>query len=379
MYHFNEIELYYEPRKTILPLLPEIKGEPEMSDFDSAFLCGCLKRFRPKKIVEVGIAGGGTTAIIDQCMCGLGEIFEHHSIDLNRRFYINSNYESGFLGKMADDKLQIDSNYLHRYYYGHVASEFVEQIDDNIDCLILDTVHACPGEIMDFITLMPHLSNDCLVILHDLSLNHYTKDKYKSMYCNTLLFSAVTGTKYINFDDDSKCSMPNIGAVLINENARKNMGDIFMLLMATWAYLPEKNVLLEYKKAVEKYYSDDLVKVYDAAVTLNCNNRLSFAEQYPFPFNSLPEKARVVIYGAGNVGKSFVNQIRRKKEIQIVKWIDRAHEKIGLPWIDGVETLTELEDTDYDYIIIAIENEKIVQEVKAELIEKSINPRKIKA
>lgn len=59
MMHIDEIELYFEPKKKILPLLPQINGEPEMSHFDSGFLCGAIRKFRPNKIVEVGIAGGG--------------------------------------------------------------------------------------------------------------------------------------------------------------------------------------------------------------------------------------------------------------------------------------------------------------------------------
>ena len=59
MIHMNEIDLYWEPRNKILPLLPEVNGEPEMSSFDSAFLCGAIRKFRPNKIVEVGRAGGG--------------------------------------------------------------------------------------------------------------------------------------------------------------------------------------------------------------------------------------------------------------------------------------------------------------------------------
>lgn len=35
-----------------------------MSEFDSAFLCGIIKKQKPKKILELGIASGGTTAII---------------------------------------------------------------------------------------------------------------------------------------------------------------------------------------------------------------------------------------------------------------------------------------------------------------------------
>ncbi|MBR1647411.1 MAG: hypothetical protein IJ685_11645 [Selenomonadaceae bacterium] len=58
MIRLNELPLDFEPRRKILPKLPAFDGEPEMSEFESAFLCGALKTFRPKKILEVGVAGG---------------------------------------------------------------------------------------------------------------------------------------------------------------------------------------------------------------------------------------------------------------------------------------------------------------------------------
>ncbi len=60
----KSVALWKEPREKILSKLPRVKNEPEMSVFESTFLCGLLKQYRPEKIVEVGVAGGATTAII---------------------------------------------------------------------------------------------------------------------------------------------------------------------------------------------------------------------------------------------------------------------------------------------------------------------------
>lgn len=56
--HFNAVEIYDEPRKKILPRLDTKGYGPEMSESESAFLCGLIKKFRPDRIVEVGVAGG---------------------------------------------------------------------------------------------------------------------------------------------------------------------------------------------------------------------------------------------------------------------------------------------------------------------------------
>lgn len=50
---------FLEPREEILKKIKTIPNEPEMSVFESGFLCGLLRTYKPKKIVEVGVAGGG--------------------------------------------------------------------------------------------------------------------------------------------------------------------------------------------------------------------------------------------------------------------------------------------------------------------------------
>ena len=68
------MELVWEPRKRAMESIMkgEWGSEPEMSEFESAFVCGLIKEKRPKKILEIGVAGGGTTAIVMQCLNDLG-------------------------------------------------------------------------------------------------------------------------------------------------------------------------------------------------------------------------------------------------------------------------------------------------------------------
>lgn len=99
---YNEIDLWYEPRKIIIPKINAPAGEPEMSEFESAFLAGLIKKFRPRKILEIGIAAGGTSSIILQCMDMLGCDYELYSVDFSKYFYRGDGIlESGFLSETA--------------------------------------------------------------------------------------------------------------------------------------------------------------------------------------------------------------------------------------------------------------------------------------
>lgn len=63
-------EMYYEPL-CILEHLSEY-GKAEMTEEGLAFLCGLIRVNRPHKIVEIGVAAGGTTAVIMNCIAMLG-------------------------------------------------------------------------------------------------------------------------------------------------------------------------------------------------------------------------------------------------------------------------------------------------------------------
>ena len=93
----------FEPREKILPQLPACPHEPEMSESESAFLCGALKQFRPKKILEVGVAGGGSTSVILQALEDLGAPYEMHSVDIASERPFAKGVETGFVAKFVKE------------------------------------------------------------------------------------------------------------------------------------------------------------------------------------------------------------------------------------------------------------------------------------
>lgn len=111
MLKINKIELDFEPRNKIVPHLPDGDKAQELANklgshrismtaFESAFLCGTLKKFKPKKILEIGVGAGGSTAVILQCLEDIGQPYELHSIDLTTKaYYGTSEDDTGFIAK----------------------------------------------------------------------------------------------------------------------------------------------------------------------------------------------------------------------------------------------------------------------------------------
>ena len=87
------------------------------------------------------------------------------------------------------------------------------------------------------------------------------------------------------------------------------------------------------------------------------------------------EGKRVVLYGAGNYGKYFYENMAECSDI--VAWVDKEY--AYLPWIccKKIQPIEDIKDLEFDAIFIAIVNHKIRQEVEANLIQIGVPKEKI--
>lgn len=271
---YEKVKLFFQPRAEIIPKLKCPSGEPEMSNFESAFLCGLLQEFRPRKILEVGLAAGGTSAIVMQCMHMLQAPYEMHSVDLCREFYRDNTRESGYL---AEEAKKFITNVNQHRHLGHLAFHQMPKIGGGIDFLILDTEHILPGEMLDFLSLLPFLSENAIVVMHDLRLNWRDKirtDYSDGAYVNKLILATVTAQrKFMQYDSDVSDvhGAPNIGAFQICKGTRENIADMFNALSITWNHFPPEWEIPAYRQLFSLYYDEQCLWLYDVAVKINCD------------------------------------------------------------------------------------------------------------
>ncbi len=287
MIHLNELPLDFEPRNEILSKLSAhgrgLENLMLMSEFDTAFLCGALKTFRPKKILEVGVAAGGSTAIILQALEEIGATYEMHSIDLAERQVHFRNEPTGFLATLAKERVFGKMSGTHKFHIGKILPQIIDEIGSGIDFVFLDTMHSLPGEVLDFLTVLPYLADNAVVVLHDVSLHHYS-DNFKNTSgtfqpfgspCNIatgVLFGAVTAEKFLNFQPDEELfRYPNIAAFKVNEQTAANIENVFLSLILRWNYFPDEQVKI-YRQHYRRFYSDALVEIFQDAVDMNAYN-----------------------------------------------------------------------------------------------------------
>lgn len=72
---------------------------------------------------------------------------------------------------------------------------------------------------------------------------------------------------------------------------------------------------------------------------------------------------KIIIYGAGIVGKDYYSQLAKYSDINIVAWVDKNFETIETDFF-AISSPEEILHREYDYIVIAIENAETVNSVK---------------
>lgn len=95
-----------------------------------------------------------------------------------------------------------------------------------------------------------------------------------------------------------------------------------------------------------------------------------------FPFHKIPPHSKVVLYAAGVMGWTYYEQIKDNENYELVGWVDRQYEKFAdrLPKISSVESIREML---YDYVVIAIEEEKTAMEIITSLKQLGVSSDKI--
>ncbi len=82
---------------------------------------------------------------------------------------------------------------------------------------------------------------------------------------------------------------------------------------------------------------------------------------------------RIALYGAGVVGKAYFSQIMSSEKLSLSCWVDKKFEKIGYP----VESPMEMLTCDYDIVLIAVDDEKVVSIISEYLVGIGITKEKI--
>ena len=88
--------------------------------------------------------------------------------------------------------------------------------------------------------------------------------------------------------------------------------------------------------------------------------------KYVFDTKKIPEGSRVIIYGAGNVGRSFSTFIERTVCYELIAVCDKKAELLRKQGVKVIDK-SELPKYEFDYIIVAVLRKNVADSIKEEL------------
>lgn len=111
------------------------------------------------------------------------------------------------------------------------------------------------------------------------------------------------------------------------------------------------------------------------------NSRMGFLDENllwidPYWMEKLPDDSRVLLYGAGALGRKYYQQIQNRKELSFAGCIDFGFERMKEPDFD-VKNPLEWTYMEFDVVVITIKNPDKAKEVRNRLCEIGIEPSRI--
>lgn len=123
-------------------------------------------------------------------------------------------------------------------------------------------------------------------------------------------------------------------------------------------------ISLQYEEKIDQIQKYVSVFLNEATKSVfNITNRLVV---YVPPFEIIPQNSRIVVYGAGDAGRGYCGALAGGGYAKLVGWIDKYN--FGDVW-NGIEIspIHLIREMKYDYILIAITKNRIVEMIKNEL------------
>ncbi len=96
---------------------------------------------------------------------------------------------------------------------------------------------------------------------------------------------------------------------------------------------------------------------------------------YVPPYEIIPQGCRLVVYGAGRVGRSMMRCLLNSNYVKMVLWVDSSVRN-SLYGMD-IRSPEEIETVEADYILIAVAVEEYAKQIQSFLLEKGIPSDKI--
>lgn len=180
------------------------------------------------------------------------------------------------------------------------------------------------------------------------------------LYCQTIRISDITGYHYY-LRDGSASWKTDIHC--LNE-----IDKWYNSMLEAYNLHPYGDNLL-------KSLADDVVRLVGMALHFKMDLKNKDWLVY-FPYYGRLDGKKVILYGAGEVGKAYHTHIRIEPEVELVLWVDKNYKEYRKKGMD-VCAVDRIEQMEYDFIIVAVWHKELYMEIRKELLSLGVDEEKI--
>jgi len=287
----------------------------EMTEQERRFVHGIVRHYKPKRLLELGVSrGAGSVNLLNAISDD--EQAKLVSIDVMDSFYGDGDIPVGSdVAKVFPDLKCGKWN----LFTGVDVSVLIESLDEKFDFAVIDTAHTHPVESLNFLCVLPYLSDNAVVVFHDISLFYYQDCKrfalasriLISTLCGKKMFPATKETEFISSSEP----VNNISAVIVTPELIRNISNLFIALSLPWEMYPAKD-MFSIRSLLEKHYNEEQLSMFDEADRSNLAWFISggttfSSERLAESIKSIDES--VVFYGAGLNMHRLLNLYRQSE------------------------------------------------------------------
>lgn len=135
-------------------------------------------------------------------------------------------------------------------------------------------------------------------------------------------------------------------------------------------------------------YSENHKMYYTAALYKQYSNNFMITERYStgekfcklsyrYPDISEMNNKKILLYGAGNVGKDYFQQFKESGNCYISGWVDRNYKELRISVNNMILGISSIQFLKYDCIVIAIANRNIAMSIRQLLQDLDVDEEKI--
>jgi len=163
---------------------------------------------------------------------------------------------------------------------------------------------------------------------------------------------------------------------VVRENSISNIKANDILEKEIVLYSIIKNVIGKY--VLLRNLEDELQRYLQTHVIIGLEKsipQILWIPKYSMANPEVTRNKKVVIYGAGEVGKSFYSEISKYQDCRIVGWIDsKVNSLSDRIYICNIDRIADLQ---YDIVVLAVNDEKTSKEIRRQLMESGVEENKI--